>query len=62
MPALAKQAPSSQTMPVMWNRGARAKYTAPSGSGCPVTCRTALWVSAPCGFMAPLGVPLVPEV
>lgn len=32
------------------------------GEGWAVTWRTALYVRAPCGFMAPLGVPLVPEV
>lgn len=62
VPALVRQAASWHTMPVMWKSGASAKYEEPSATGCPVRWRSALTMMLPWEFMAPLGVPLVPEV
>lgn len=62
VPVFAKEETSSQTMPVMWKSGASPKYVPPSGMPSPARWRSALYVMLRCRFVAPLGVPLVPEV
>ena len=62
VPAMSIADAISQTMPVMWNSGARPYSVAPSPSAPNWLSAAAFVPRLPWVLVAPLGVPLVPEV